>query len=348
MERENPASGTAKALQETFPGIKIEYLLTEKDEVFWKTYFLKDSEPVTLGAFIVSLLGEFLPAEVRPGLSVKLRSEGGADVSRGIRVQVATVEPLVSSDKRPFTLTQAYHAENGKLTIYLESVVAPSQGRRFIKAFLHQARLFGVVKIELNASMIGGSQEGVFVWARYGFIPVKTDWDGMRRRGLTILTEQPGPLAQVRDRLTQVLLDPSPVALRQVVYLSWTVPGEIQMPMKKFLDTMLNYRLSWNGELLLTDQVSSAWIEAYANGSPAPQFTDLLPVISGSEPPPVTGKEESTSDEDNPSGPLTDEQRIELLVAAMLDGGIEEDLRVECPGLAGRVMARVQQAKEKK
>jgi hypothetical protein len=355
MERnENPAAGTAKALESTFPGINIEYLLNEKDEVFWQKYLRNTSGPVTLGIFITSLLAEFLPAQVRPGLKITLRSEGtgGTDVSKGIRIQVETAGPLVASDKRKFTLTQAYHAEDGELKIYLEAVVAPTLGRPFVKtSLLAQARLFSAAKIELKASMIGGSQEGVFVWARYGFIPVKPDWDDMRRQGLAKLEKDPALLEQVRGPLSQALLDPGPAALRRVVYLSWTAPEIIRPSLKSFLDTMLTCNVSWNGELLLTDPASNAWIEAYANGVAAEQFTKLLPVISGSQPPPAIEekKDEEPEEDKNPFGEFTEEEVIELLAANVASGeASEQELRQEHPKLADRVMARVKQLKDTK
>lgn len=355
MERnENPAADTAKALQSTFPGITIEYLLNEKDEDFWKKYLRKSSGPVTLGMFIVSLLADFLPVNVRPGLTITLRSEGidSTGVSKGIRVQVETAGPLVSTDKRSFTLTQVYLAEDGKLKIYVESVVAPTQGRQFVRtSLLAQAKLFGVAKIELKASMIGGSQEGVFVWARYGFIPVRLAWDAMRRWGLAKLAENPALLEQVRGPLSQALLDPAPVALRRVVYLSWTAPKIIEEPMKIFLNTMLNCELGWYGELLLTDRISEAWIEAYANAVPAEQFAILLPVISGPQPPPVIEekKEEQSEEDKNPFGMFTEEEAIEMLtIKVFSEESSEQELREEYPELFDRVMARVRQLRESK
>jgi uncharacterized membrane protein len=355
MERnENPAIITAKILQPTFPGIKIEYLLNDKDEIFWTKYLRHESEPVTLGAFITSLLGEFLPVKVRRDLTITLRSEGtgGTGESKGIRIQVTTAVSLVDTDNRQFSLTQAYHAEDGKLKIYLEAVVAPTQGRKFVKTcLLAHARLFGAVKIELNASMIGGSQEGVFVWARYGFVPVGSAWNTMRRWGLARLEKEPILPEQVREPLRVALLDPAPVALRRVVYLSWTVPENLRKETKTFLDSMLTCNVSWNGELLLTDPASLAWIEAYADGALHERYAKLLPAISGSEPPPVIQekKEEESEDEEDPVANLPEEEKIQMLAIGISGGySTEEDLRQEYPQLAKRVMALVQQLKESK
>lgn len=353
MERnENPAAATAKTLQPTFPDITIEYSLNEKDEDFWKKYLRKANAPVTLGMFIVSLLAEFLPVDVRPRLTITLISEGidSTGVSKGIRVQVKTAGRLVPSDERPFTLTQVYRAEGGKLKIYLEAVVAPTQGRRFVRtSLLAQARLFGAAKIELKASMIGGSQEGVFVWARYGFIPLRDDWDAMRRWGLAKLAENPALLEQVRGSLSQALLDPAPVALRRVVFLSWTAQEIIKAPMKTFLDHMLTCQLSWYGELLLTDKNSDAWIEDYANAIPPEQFARLLPGISGSQPPPVIEEEKEEKSEENPFGEFTEEEMVEVLAQNVFGGySSEQDLQAEYPKLFDRVMARVQELRKSK
>jgi hypothetical protein len=354
MDRENPAAATAKALESTFPGITIDYRLNDKDEAFWAKYLQKDGEPVTLGKFITLLLEDFLSASVRSGVNVMFLSEatGGTDESRGIRVRVAATVPLVASDKRPFSLNLAYLTEAGKLKLYLETVVAPTQGRKFAKVcLLPQARIFNAAKIGLKASSIGGSQEGVFVWARYGFVPLKPDWEKMRRFGLSRLEEEgQGKLAPVSKSLGADLLDPSPKALRRVVYLSWTVPKALKEPMKAFLDNMLTFSVSWDGELLLADQAGSAWIEAYADSAPNETFTPLLPEISGKQEPealeqvPASLDSEESGAEDNNPFDMTEEQAIVQLADSIHKGlSSVEDVQKEYPELTERVLEKLKQ-----
>jgi hypothetical protein len=161
-----------------------------------------------------------------------------------------------------------------RLSVHVEGVVAIGKGREFVQSsLLNQASLLNVRRITLKASTIGGSQEGVFAWARYGFIPSAEDWDSMRRWGLERVERLPG---EVKASIAKSLGDPSPKALRWIVHLSWKNPALV----KKFLDAMLSHSLSWNGDIDLADQSSRDWITRYAGrvNDPA-QYEALLPTL---------------------------------------------------------------------
>jgi hypothetical protein len=344
MQRDHAAEA-AKSLSATFPDIKIDNSLGRDDEAFCAKYMRVGGNPLTLGAFLTSLLQDFLPPPLRVGLSVKLSTEGADDSggSKGIRVQVETAGALSPGDPRKFTCTQVYRHDGDALTIYLGTVVAPGHGRPFVKTCLiGQGQLFHARKLALRATQVGGSREGVYVWARYGFVPAISDWNGMRAAGLDRLkNNQALLLGPVRESLTKDLLDPSPKALRRIVYLSWTVPENLKPDMKKFLDGILDGVWSWDGELDLTDPPSLAWIQAYANGNPPAQFKDLVPAISGEQAPPSAEAEASPEKEQGPDyGGFSEEEVIAMLAEKLYTGEITEaEVQKEYPKIIEKVRA---------
>jgi hypothetical protein len=326
----------ADRLAERFPGIMIDGKLDERDDAFWAKYMTDSGRPRSLVEFVESLLGGLLGEPQRAGVRIMLFTEPGgssADMSAGIRVVVSTQAPLSDADKRPFSLTQVYRVDGGRLTVHVETVVAPKLGRQFVRSsLLTEAATLNAKMLTLSASSIGGSQEGVFAWARYGFVPTTDDWNKMRRWGLAKLKQE--ELAAVREAgAGDILLDADPKAVRRLVHLAWQKGGEVT----KFLNNVLSSNFSWRGELDLTDEKSRKWIEAYASDEQA-SFDALLPEASAvltpppqevSTPPPqeVSGKPDepdaSTTDSD-------DEQTITSLVAAIKEGnGSLEDLEEE-------------------
>lgn len=335
-------------LQSGFPGITISGKLSEKDRAFWDAFMRLGPAPITVAGFVRSLLEGILDVSQRAGVTITLFSEGlVSGASKGIRVSVETTVPLSDQDKRPFSLTQAYWAEEGGLTVHVEAVVAPHRGRQFVQSsLLAQARQFNARKITLTASSIGGSQEGVFVWARYGFVPRAGDWNAMRRWGLMRLNDEKYELESVGKDLEKILLDPSPKAVRWVVYLSWRQKGG----RTTFLNHMLSSNVSWKGELDLTDSVSLSWLETYlASGQPQ-QFEPLLPAISKEgAPPPEPEKEEQEEKPDPAESSLDEETIVAMLVQNIRDGySTVEDLEAEYgkrPAIVTKVLAALKVGK---
>jgi hypothetical protein len=336
-------------LQEVLPGITITGNLDEKDDRFWETYMKTGSAPMSLEQFVRSLLLDVLPVAARTGVTVELFSQGALPASgdgqtnvmgKGIRVIVDTTAPLTAADPRPFGLTQVYTAVDGRVSVHVEGVVAVGKGREFVQSsLLSQATLLNARRITLKASGIGGSREGVFAWARYGFLPSQEDWHSMRRWGLERLGRLDG---EVKASVAKSLGDPSPEALRWIVHLSWKNPDAV----KKFLDGMLSSPLSWHGDIDLDDPSSRAWITRYAGrvNDPA-QYETLLPkLLEQGVPPPSLEVEAPVAE---PEGAVSEEQMTEMVrqcVQSINDGdGTIEDVQNEYeddyPGLVARVQA---------
>lgn len=309
-----------------------------------------DGQPLSLAQFITSLLG-FLQPPQRPGMTIRLFHE-----STGLRVKVEGMATLSDQDpkKRPFSMNQEYTGDGERLNVKLETVVAPGHGRQFVRAILSQARALNVRQLKLDASSVGGSQEGVFVWARYGYTPTDEDWTAMRSWGLTKLDESQGQSTaaveegtvrdvlgrmpgELKQKLRRILLDPSPMALRRLVHLSWqdkTVTG--------FLNPLLASGFSWKGELDLDDAKSFEWIKNYAGGTPIGE--DLLPAESEEQRDPR--QQEVALEEDEPLGPAPEESIgfLAALVASCAAEDYEEMLAElhsdygKWPGFVDRVL----------
>lgn len=353
-------------LQKDFPGIQIECHLDELDEEFWVTHIKSGQTPVKLSKFVNSFLGEIIKEQKWTGVVIRLTSEERGDLkkeeegleeerkgrkkSAGVWVTVEVKVPLSGQDKqfsgishgnrRLFPgISQAFLDKDG-LVIHLESVVALHSGRKFVRSFLlAQAEMFHARKITLSASGFGGRQNGVFAWARYGFVPCNEDWDRMRSAGLKKLGTLDLPEEQ-RGEMERILLDPSPKAIRRLVYLSWLYREKV----KKFLDAILTAHVSWEGELDVWDEVSLSWINAYLNleraqdeqskqGEQFKQFESLLPPFSEQQimpPDSVEKKEEEQEDpveKTAPPEPLTEEQIQELVRMVRTEEGTLEEVQ---------------------
>lgn len=329
-------------LSSTFPEIAVENNLKSADLTFWATHLRRGATAVSLEEFVTTLLGDFLPVAARRGMKMTLFHE-----TNGIRIQINGSAALSDQDDRPFSLNQTYTVESGVFTIHLETVVAPRKGQAFVRScLLAHARLFTVRRLTLSASSIGGSQEGVFVWARYGFVPTVEDWDIMRRWGLRELDRASGALPGVRDTVRLILLDPVPISLRRLVHLSWTAAD--QNAAKSFLDRLLTANLSWNGELDLTDAASVNWIAAYAEsgrpvGGGLDRFQALLPAPSGrsvAPPEPQPAPEPEPESRGYAGTGLSEQDLVELLAAKITEkeAGMD-DVRKEYPELVAKVQA---------
>jgi len=306
-------------LQEAFPGITIEGSLDEKDDRFWETYMKEQLTPVTLEQFVRSLLLKFLPAAVRTGVKVTLSSEGALPASdggqtdlmgKGIRVVVDTTQPLdttkpLSDANQTFHLTQVYTAVDGRVSIHIENVFAVGRGPEFVtSSLLSQASLLNARWITLQASGFGGRQDGVFAWVRYGFLPPQEDWNSMRGWGLERLERLP---VDLRASIAKALLDPSPKALRWIIYVYWGRKDAV----KAWLNGMVSSQLAWDGAIDLDDPISREWIVRYARRVDDPaQYKELLPklVEEGVRPPDVEAPVEEPE-------PVLSEKQMKALVA---------------------------------
>lgn len=254
-----------------FPFLDVAYYtLTQADLEFLERHL------TTLPALIESMLDKFVTqAAERRGIVVRLFSEGTSPSgeSKGIRVRLEA--RILPGQAAPFTLNQAYSAETGELALKIESIVAPGRGKEFFKvSVLPQAKRFGIRKITLDASNLGifpgasgaaSNAAGVTAWARYGFVPTRDAWDTMRNAGMTTLSDH--SWASVRSQLKRIMTDPSPKALRRLVFLAWQERKTLGQPglITKFLDTFLGS--NWSGEIDLSDPDSKGWLETYINAS---------------------------------------------------------------------------------
>ncbi|MFI7382827.1 hypothetical protein [Streptomyces sp. NPDC049813] len=323
---------TAAALQQQFPGLTIESRLGAADDLFWTTHIRHGALPLSVVDLLTTLLG-FLGAEQRAGITVQFLSDGiiadglpGAGRSKGVRLMIGGKVPLSTSDKlnRPFSLNQVYRLGATGLELYLESVVAPQHGRQYTQLLLTHAQDIGVTRFALLASMIGGSQEGVFAWARYGFVPEPDSWDAMRRSGLAVLAGDPEDLRAHNAELRDILLDPSPKALRRLVHRSW----EWQGATVHLLNRVLVAELNWKGELDLSDQAGCRWLHTYARlpraADALDQFTALLPTPSPHLAPPaeLPAQPDTAADSEEDANPfgLDEDQEVSLLIENVRTG----------------------------
>ena len=173
--------------------------------------------------------------------------------------------------KRTTVLQVFSVGEDGRLQVEIRSVYAPGRGRAVLgKGLLPLFDQVGVTRVWLDASGIGGSTDGVFAWARYGFVPFPRYWEKMRVRGHELLGEY--KRAQWRALAAQACDSADPRALRHLVELSWTAGEQA----KEFLNRVLQADLTWEGELDLAHPADRAWIERYAAGAKAAEFAELL------------------------------------------------------------------------
>jgi hypothetical protein len=240
------------------------------------------------------LLDDFIAKGAeRWGIVLRLFSEGTSQSgeSEGIRVRLQARK--LPDQAAAFTLNQVYQTERGTPTLHIESIVAPGRAKDFFRySVLPQADRLGIRRITLDAANLGvfpgtsgaaSNAAGVTAWARYGFVPTQQAWDNLRGAGVTTLGAD--SWASVRDQLMPVMADPSPKALRRVVFLAWQereARGESGL-ITKFLDTFLGS--NWSGEIDLNDHDSREWLETYIN-SKKPEdnldtFERLLPPPSG-------------------------------------------------------------------
>ncbi|MEV0096859.1 hypothetical protein [Streptomyces sp. NPDC050738] len=324
----------AERLQKQFPGIVIEGKLSTQDDAFWTSGVRHGGTPLSVDDLLSSLLG-LLSHEQCVGLRVQFFTEGTvpegeprAGLSKGVRLIINAKVPLSAADelKRPFSLNQVYKPGATGPVLHIEAVVAPQHGRQATQLLFAHAQHIGVSRLTLCASMIAGSQEGVFAWARYGFVPLQKDWDDMRRAGLEKLDSDPVDLRAHNAELRGIVLDPAPKALRRLVYCSWQRKGATVA----FLNAMLTAHVSWQGELDLTDTDGCTWLQTYARLARASdhlaQFTPLLPAPSThpAAPPqipqvqPPVGADASDED-DSPFG-FSEAEEVEALVGQISAG----------------------------
>lgn len=232
---------------------------------FWQAHLAgKD-----LAALVDAMLRDFLGAEEKAGKEITI-SVMYASGQLGLRVDIEGDE----EGARTTSVNQWFSVDDdGELRVELRSVYAQGRGRAFMgKGLLPFFDALGVTRIWLDASGIGGSNDGVFAWARYGFVPFPQYWATMQDYGNKLLRGEYRDVAW-RGRAAEVLASGDPKALRHLVELSWTT-GDAAA--KKFLNRVLQADLTWEGELDLADADSRRWIERYAAGAGADRFSELL------------------------------------------------------------------------
>jgi hypothetical protein len=341
-----------EALQSKFPGITIKSgnEIGDKDDMFWATYIKDGPEPISLADLIESLLGDVLQGVARKNVKLTLISEEAASSStrKGIRIVADGTYPVSDQDKRAFGLTQAYLADDGHPKVHLETVVAPHRGREFVRSDLALAKRINAHEFTLTASAAAGTNEGIFAWARYGFIPTEK-WDAMRRWGLDRLAKGDVPLS---DTLKEILLDPAPVALRRLVYLSWVKNSK---EITAFLNGVLAADMGWKGRLDLTDATSVTWIATYINSTKAREhldvFAKLLPAPSSQHvPPPESAKPTAEPTENTDiTSMLNDDEMAQILVGNIQEGNVTlDEVRAQFGSTKPSIVAKVQAALQSK
>lgn len=185
---------------------------------FWQKHLAgKD-----LAVLVDTLLRDVLTDEERTDREVVV-SLMYASGELALRVEV---EGDTADARRTGVLQVFSVGADGRLQVEIRSVYAPGRGRavlgKGVLPFLDQA---GVTRIWLDASGIGGTTDGVFAWARYGFVPFPEYWEQMRVRGNQLLGGE-YKNAPWRTQAAQAVGSSDPRALRNLVELSWTATDE--------------------------------------------------------------------------------------------------------------------------
>jgi hypothetical protein len=252
------------ALSPKFPGLKLSYYtLTEQDQEF------VSQRLESLPGLIEALLDKFLtlPKE-RTGITLGLFSEGTTESGASKGVKLSVNAPQLDKNAPAFGLYQSYLQEDGKPVLYIESIVAPGRSKQFFRTvLLPQAAKHNIQKFALRASnlLVSGNTphaDGRTVWARYGFAPTPAYWSEMQAKGLSALKKKPFDAAssQVKD----IMKDPSPKALRRLVFLAWQERKQAGKDglIKDFLDNVVLGQ-PWDGDIDLNDSDSRQWLETY-------------------------------------------------------------------------------------
>lgn len=264
-------SSAIEKLKETYPAVKesnLQTKVTEKGEDFWETHLNSKTYDELISAILASRLTS--TEDKNLPISVALREEEiEGNSSTALRLFI-TVNPK-------FSLNQLFKDVNGKLEVYIETVVGDK--KVFREGLLPLFKDVGVNKIELAASGIGGSQEGIFAWARYGFIPAKGDWDKMRSFAKNYMNDEKfdefrHTNTDLNKEILDIISDPSPRAIRNFVHLSWE--HRSVKSIKDILDGMLSHVSSWHGSLDLTNENDQQWISNYVSGADLSQYSELL------------------------------------------------------------------------
>lgn len=246
---------------------------------FWDTY-LKDTtfqqvvEPI-LDGYLPELNGYVPGGDKASPITLTLTEE--SDPS-GLRLQIsvvnhrATDQESFKTQKTLFALTQVFKEEDGKLNAHIESVTATGGGKKlFRESLIPLWESLNVNKLTLSASRIGGGDEGVVAWARYGFIPDNASWNKMQEYALKKIENNKQEWAQ---QVRSIVNKASPRAIREMVLLSWQNRDEV----RPVLDGMLRHAFSWPGTLDLTNKQDLEWVTNYTAKVPPPpeKYSALL------------------------------------------------------------------------
>lgn len=254
-------------LRNTYPrvreGTHVGLTSGQADE-FWQAHLAgKD-----LARLVHTMLRDVVTDEERTDreVFVSVMFSGGA---LGLKVEIEGE----SAEANRTAVNQWFSVDaDGELRVELRSVYAPGRGRALMgKGLLPFFDEAGVTRIWLDASGIGGGRDGVFAWARYGFVPFPSYWETMRARGRELLARYQD--AEWRGRAASALNSADPRALRHLVELSWTA-GDKRAA--EFLNLVLQADFTWEGEIDLANAEDRQWIERYAANVQGTVFADLL------------------------------------------------------------------------
>ena len=272
--------GKLAGLIERYPRLAIgESNLQETHDAFWEECVKQSLAEViapALEAIAPDLADKALP------FRVTLRAAG----PRGVNISITELE-----NPHPRSVVQEVSEQDGALAVKLVSVYAPGKGKTIFKdGLLPVFAKLGVRRLTLEASSAGGSRDGMYVWARYGFVPLPDEWNRMRELGREAIQKgratslgRTGEFAHtdlalppaIGQRVDAILESTDPKALRNLVVLSWKHRDDPQV--KALLDAMLSS--PWHGTLDLANAEDAGWLDTYANSGKDPSaatFEDFL------------------------------------------------------------------------
>jgi hypothetical protein len=199
---------------------------------------------------------------------------------RSLGINIIIYKPNITSlncykpDTTLFSVNYHYaEKSDSAVDVKIESIFAKGTAGAFISnALLKSPIQSSIDEISLTAASASGKPDGVFAWARYGFIPTEDDWKEMVSRGSNSIKGH--KKKEWYSDVKASLQNPSPTALKNIVYLSWKHKDDESL--KEILNGMIGSQ--WNGTIDLTNVRNKQWIQEYAtNGSRFPdRYTNLI------------------------------------------------------------------------
>jgi hypothetical protein len=279
-------------LQSTYPNMKdLSSNMGEMADQFWENHMKNGEAPMKMDELIEGILNNYLLEEERdyPITISFVYSSGEMNLNVTVKKSKECLEKEQESkndnnekiEEKLLALTQVFkEGSHGPVDVKIQTVTATERGGKplFRDSLIPLYNRMGVQKITLSASGIGGRQDGIYAWVRYGFIPTAEDWTAMQSLGNRILKEEENELPHdILPLLNQIMKQQNPEAIRKLVHLSWERRED--QSIASYLNRILTASGSWEGSLDLSDDTDRTWLLNYVNSLSPDVYKSLLPVL---------------------------------------------------------------------